>query len=98
MWYGFYLVNQGELTIGQLTAFQSYVFNIGFGLGQAGANAAKVFEALGASGRVFYLAERIPKVPKHDTYGKRTEKSLKPSSMVGDIEFEDVHFAYPYLC
>jgi ABC-type multidrug transport system fused ATPase/permease subunit len=98
LWYGFYLVNQGELTIGQLTAFQSYVFNIGFGLGQVGANAAKVFEGLGASGRVFYLVERIPTIPKpasSDDGKKSAQKSLKPATMEGNIEFENVKFSYP---
>ena len=33
LWYGFHLVNRGELSLGDLTAFQSYIFTIGFGLG-----------------------------------------------------------------
>ena len=98
LWYGFYLVSKGELTIGQLTAFQSYVFNIGFGLGQVGGNATKVFEALGASGRIFYLVERIPKIPKQPDDEKKTNKpipALKPVSIQGDIEFKNVNFSYP---
>jgi ABC-type multidrug transport system fused ATPase/permease subunit len=98
LWYGFYLLNQDELTIGQLTAFQSYVFNIGLGLGQVGANAAKVLGGLGASGRVIYLFERIPTIPKpaSDDDGKKsTEKSLKPATMEGNIEFSNVTFSYP---
>ena len=43
-----------------MTAFQSYVFNIGLGLGTASSHVAKIFEALGgASGRVFYLLDCI---------------------------------------
>jgi len=45
-----------------LTAFQSYVFNIGLGLGTASSHVAKIFEALGASGRVFYLLDCIPTI------------------------------------
>merc|ERR1711862_409961 len=55
LWYGFHLVNSNELTIGELTAFQSYVFNIGLGLGVAAQHISKILEGLGASGRVFYL-------------------------------------------
>jgi ABC-type multidrug transport system fused ATPase/permease subunit len=64
LWYGFYLVTMGELTLGDLTAFQSYIFTVGFGLGQAAANFALIFEGLGASGRIFYLLERVPEIPK----------------------------------
>ena len=96
LWYGFYLISQGELTIGELTAFQTYVFNIGFGLGQVGSNAAKAIEGLAANGRVFQLLQRIPKIPKTSSdSGKLLEKSKKPSSMKGDIEFENVNFSYP---
>ena len=107
LWYGFYLINNGELSIGQLTAFQTYVFNIGFGLGQVGGNAAKVIEGLGANGRVFYLLDRIPKIPKMiastsdngsgggGSEKKVVEKALKPTFMKGDIEFNHVNFSYP---
>lgn len=99
LWYGFYLVSKNELTIGELTAFQSYVFNIGFGLGQVGGNAAKVYEALGASGRIFYLVDRIPSIPKpssKDDKGMvKAEKSLKPATMTGNINFQNVSFHYP---
>jgi len=63
LWYGFYLVTEGELTLGDLTAFQSYVFNIGFGLGTASSQIAKIFEGLGASGRIIYLLDRVPAIP-----------------------------------
>ncbi len=100
LWYGFYQVSLGVITIGELTAFQAYVFNIGFGLGQVGGNAAKVYEALGASGRIFYLIDRIPSIPKPpspDEKGIMTkaEKSLEPPSMTGNIVFNKVSFSYP---
>lgn len=105
LWYGFYLVYKGELTIGEMTAFQTYFFNVGFGLAQAGGNAAKYFEALGASGRVFYLVERIPKIPKQDDTrtevkekGASIEKRKlvkKPTTIEGAIEFQNVNFSYP---
>ena len=34
LWYGFSLVVNGEMSLGDLTAFQSYIFQIGFGLGE----------------------------------------------------------------
>ena len=96
LWYGFYLINTGELTIGELTAFQSYVFNIGFGLAQVGGNVAKTIEGLAANGRVFQLLERIPKIPKTSPRsGRLLEKAMKPNSIDGDIEFKNANFSYP---
>ena len=105
LWYGFFLVTDGRMTLGDLTAFQSYIFTIGFGLGGAATHFAKVFEGLGASGRVFFLLERVPAIPKppttNDGEGEDKEKdlgmesALTPLSMTGDIEFHSVNFAYP---
>ena len=63
LWYGFILVNDGEMTLGELTAFQSYIFTIGASLGQTSRFITQLIEAQGASGRVFYLLERVPLIP-----------------------------------
>jgi len=107
LWYGFHLVNSNELTIGELTAFQSYVFNIGLGSGIASQHIAKILEGVGASGRVFYLLDSQPKVHKPWIPNKSlkvTKKKIgdvevpllqQPDSLKGSIEFENVTFAYP---
>lgn len=98
LWYGFYLVNEGSMTLGELTAFQSYVFNIGLGMGTASSHVAKIFEALGASGRVFYLLDCIPTILPitNDADDSSSEsKRLQPLSLEGRISFEGVTFAYP---
>ena len=53
-------------------------------------NISKVLEALGASGRIFYLLERTPAIPK-DTL----VSTQKPEHMEGRIEFQQVNFQYP---
>ena len=63
LWYGFHLVARDEITLGQLTAFQSYIYSVGFGLGHTAGQFAKVIEGLGGSGRIFYLLERKPVIP-----------------------------------
>uniref|UniRef100_A0A7S3QFU2 Bile salt export pump n=1 Tax=Chaetoceros debilis TaxID=122233 RepID=A0A7S3QFU2_9STRA len=95
LWYGFYLVQRGDMTLGELTAFQSYVFNIGLGLGTASTHIAKIIEGLGASGRVFYLLDAIPSIPSPPKEGEKGKVLLKPKSMEGRINFEKVKFAYP---
>jgi ABC-type multidrug transport system fused ATPase/permease subunit len=64
LWYGFKLVNDQVITLGALTAFQSYVFQIGAGLGQTSNFIAQLVQARGASGRIFFLLDRIPEIPK----------------------------------
>lgn len=110
LWYGFTLVNDGEMSLGELTAFQSYIFTIGASLGQTSRFITQFIEAQGASGRVFYLLERIPLIPapkrndKHGIHeGDADEESnttvskepLRPESMEGALAFQNVSFAYP---
>jgi ATP-binding cassette subfamily B protein len=64
LWYGLKLVTDGKLSLGHLTAFQSYIFTIGGSLGQTATVATQVLEAQGASARIFQLLERIPKIPQ----------------------------------
>ncbi|KAL7536533.1 hypothetical protein ACHAWF_005492 [Thalassiosira exigua] len=95
LWYGFYLVIEDEMSLGGLTAFNSYVISIGFAMGQMAGSIAKVFEGLGASGRIFYLVDRVPQIPPPLTSSKEKPKAIKPESMTGRIEFENVTFSYP---
>lgn len=67
LWFGFYLVTiEGTLTLGGLTAFQSYIFIIGGAIGSTINNVAQVFSGIAACGRVFYLLERKPKIKNFD--------------------------------
>lgn len=100
LWFGFKLVNDGDISLGDLTAFQSYVFQIGASLGQTSAAITQLVEAKGASGRVFYLLDRVPSIPtpllgddKNDEEVPPTP--LKPESMMGAVAFNNVSFSYP---
>jgi ATP-binding cassette subfamily B protein len=95
LWYGFYLVLQGELTLGGLTAFNSYIISIGFAMGQMAGSISKIFEGLGASGRVFYLMDRVPQIPKPSPSTEETRDAIKPESMTGTVELRNVSFSYP---
>jgi len=111
LWYGFKLVTEGEISLGDLTAFQSYIFQIGFGLAGTSGHLSKVLEALGASGRIFYLLDRVPAIPtppqksegKSPTSTTETTLSpspplpspLKPKSMQGAITINSITFSYP---
>ena len=93
LWYGFHLVNDNEMTIGDLTAFQSYVFQISFSVGQVAGNLARVYEGIGASGRMLYLMNRVPAIPP--ARAEDDEPLKEPEHIDGNIEFQNVSFAYP---
>lgn len=96
LWYGFKLVLDGEISIGKLTAFQSYVFIIGGGLGQTSQFVTKMLEASGAAARIFFLLERVPKIPTPiKNKQSDVEEPKKPSSMEGAVAFNNVSFSYP---
>ena len=84
LWYGFYLVTvDGSLSLGGLSAFQSYIFIIGGAIGQTANNISQVFSGLGATGRVFYLLERQPKIVNFDNKDNNNdnkEDSAKPTT------------------
>jgi ABC-type multidrug transport system fused ATPase/permease subunit len=63
LWYGFDLVNDGIITFGQLTAFQSYIYTIGDGLGSSSQYMSIFIQGQGAAGRILYLLNRIPSIP-----------------------------------
>lgn len=76
LWYGFYLVTiEGTLSLGGLSAFQSYVFIIGGAIGSTVTNVTQVFTAVGACGRVFYLLERKPKIKNFDGISEDGDES-----------------------
>jgi len=76
LWYGFYLVTiEGTLSLGGLSAFQSYVFIIGGAIGSTVTNVTQVFTAVGACGRVFYLLERKPKIKNFDGISEEDDES-----------------------
>jgi ATP-binding cassette subfamily B protein len=94
LWFGFKLVNDGAMTLGDLTAFQSYIFTIGGSLAQTARFVSQLVEARGASGRVFALLERTPLIPASTT-PEDEESNLKPEALQGSVEFHSVDFSYP---
>lgn len=119
LWYGFSLVTNGDISLGELTAFQSYMFQIGGALGSMSRFVTQFIEARGASGRIFHLLERVPAIPcpwagrKEQRFSDEATKeddgdvekgrdasevelpSLRPKSMRGEVQFQDVNFTYP---
>jgi ABC-type multidrug transport system fused ATPase/permease subunit len=85
IWYGLKLVVDGNMTLGGLVAFQSYIFQIGSGLAQTSRFVSQVIEAVGASGRIFQLLERVPLIP-HSPDGKNSNEDKSSETTSGSGE------------
>ena len=62
LWYGFYLVTQHDIKIGDLATFWAYIFGIGGILAHMSSSITNLIEARYASHQVFDLLDREPKI------------------------------------
>ncbi len=85
--YGGYLVTNGGITPGELTAFILYTLMVAFALAALSGLWTDFMKATGAARRVFELIDRLPKLSVPD------EPVRTP--LEGRVEFEDVDFTYP---
>lgn len=86
LWFGAYQVSQGDLTVGELTTFLLYTVFIGGSMAGLGDIMGTIQKAIGASERVLEIL------------GEDTEEVWKPCEKLtfkGEIEFQDISFAYP---
>ncbi|KAL9381057.1 hypothetical protein Peur_026714 [Populus x canadensis] len=85
--YGAYLTITGVMTTGSLTSFILYSLTVGSSVSSLSGLYTTAMKAAGASRRVFQLLDRISSMPKS---GDKC-----PSDLDGDVELNDVWFAYP---
>ncbi|TLS53164.1 ABC transporter ATP-binding protein [Paenibacillus antri] len=85
--YGAYLIQQGELSIGMLLAFATYVGNFWEPINRLGQMYSQLLIAMASSERIFEFIDEEPTVAE-----KREAKELQ--SIKGDISFRDVVFEY----
>jgi ATP-binding cassette subfamily B protein len=88
LWYGGHLVLDGELQIGTLVAFNSFVLMLIWPLRMAGMLLAQAGRASASAGRIHQILSTDPAVvdPPHP-------RAL-PASGSGELHFDDVHFSY----
>ncbi|WP_169788043.1 ABC transporter ATP-binding protein [Caldimonas brevitalea] len=84
--YGTSRVSSGAISIGTLTAFILYIFNVAAPLVQLTTFAAELQKAKGASGRIIDILRERSEAP---TRGK------VPRRIHGILQFRNVSFAYP---
>jgi ATP-binding cassette subfamily B protein len=91
LWSGARLLQQGEITFGQLTRFGLYTAFVAGAMGQFAELYSQLQKAVGATQRVRELLRETGEVEVHL---RPTPPSTLPR-LRGDIVFENVHFSYP---
>ena len=91
IWYGGMLVMNGQLTLGNLTAFILYTISTAISLGTLGSLWTDFMSALGAAQRIFDVLDRTPLIERSAGIpGLTIDRNLD-----GDVSFVHVNFAYP---
>lgn len=100
--FGFSIVIDGELSFGQLTAFQALMVQVAITVMTLSRFVKQLMDAQSASAHIFYLLDRVPSIPTPPPEDKSLASGyvpptplLKPKSMKGAIEFRDINFSYP---
>lgn len=87
LYYGGILMSDGRLSVGNLSSFLLYAAYVGVSIGGLGSFFTEATKALGASKKVWEIADRVPALPN---YGGLTLPNIR-----GHVEFDNVTFAYP---
>ena len=90
IWYGASLVQEGEITIGELISFILYTTLIGGSIAGLGDLYGQLQRAFGASERILSILEEKNEVEPEAHY-----KGLPDLTVRGSIALEGVSFAYP---
>ncbi|KAJ6293859.1 hypothetical protein OIU76_022012 [Salix suchowensis] len=86
--YGANLTITGSMTTGALTSFILYSLTVGGSISGLSGLYTVAMKAAGASRRVFQLLDRVSSMPK-------SGNKCPLGEQVGDVELDDVWFAYP---
>lgn len=85
--YGGYLVIKGNITMGTLLAFSSYILNLSFCVKNIGGLVNMMSQNRASMDKIFNILKRKPQI----TF---VENSYNPDKVKGEIEFKNVSFRY----
>jgi len=88
LWFGGHLVDSGQLSIGNLTAFMQYALQILFALMMAIALVVLVPRAEASAGRLEEVLNTTPSIDE-------PTEPVEPRALTGEVEFRNVTFGYP---
>ncbi|MDU4418221.1 MAG: ABC transporter ATP-binding protein [Clostridium perfringens] len=85
--YGGYLVIKGNITMGTLLAFSSYILNLSFCVKNIGGLVNMMSQNRASMDKIFNILKRKPQITS-------MENSYNPDKVKGEIEFKYVSFRY----
>ncbi len=88
LWFGGHLVDGGQLSIGNLTAFMQYALQILFALMMAIALVILVPRAEASAGRLEEVLNTTPSI-------EEPAEPVRPPLLTGEVQFRNVTFGYP---
>jgi ATP-binding cassette subfamily B protein len=86
-WYGGWQVQGGDITIGGIQAFVSYVTFMMWPIQEMARVYAEMQQAIASAERIFSLIDAVPDVTDRPD-------AVDPGTISGDIEFDHVYFSY----
>ena len=87
LWQGALMVQAGDMSAGRLVTFIAITSMVGASVGSLGNLYTNLLGAMGASERVMDLMEETPEL--------KAQMPQKSTMLSGNIEIENLHFAYP---
>ncbi len=88
LWFGGQLVDNGSMSIGNLTAFMMYMIQVLFSVMMAIAMVILVPRAEASAARIQEVVTTVPSIADPD-------EPVEPARSTGVVEFKDVTFGYP---
>mmetsp|Transcript_6267 Transcript_6267/g.9456 ORF Transcript_6267/g.9456 Transcript_6267/m.9456 type:complete len:716 (-) Transcript_6267:41-2188(-) len=88
MWYGGQLIFQNQMSVGGLVSYMLFALQSVFAFSSLISIFPQFMEAIGASGRIFELLDRVPRVNYDGGI-------IPPHGIEGRVTFDNVHFHYP---
>lgn len=85
--YGGYLVIKGNITMGTLLAFSSYILNLSFCVKNIGGLVNMMSQNRASMDKIFNILKRKPQITS-------MENSYDPDKIKGEIDFKNVSFRY----
>jgi len=89
VWYATHLLQNGEITFGEVISFVIYTSFIGASIGGIAELYAQIQKAVGATERIFEIIDQTPEIINLE------ETEIKSGSIHGEVSFENVKFSYP---
>ncbi|PVZ96521.1 hypothetical protein BB558_007558 [Smittium angustum] len=91
------MVMQNQISIGELTSFILYTAYVGSSLAGLSTFFSESMRGIGASSRLFYALERVPKIPYDSEFGIKFGPKERGGvgECMGNIKFQNVSFNYP---